>query len=101
MRGGDKKHPSQQGHSCPWVAGGSDMRSPWSLDGVARWADMNCGAVESICSGLTMQLSKTLIDIAKRHEYRIRCPQSLQLGLLTSDESPPRAGRRLAKEIKP
>ena len=48
-----------------------------------------------------MQLRETLIDIAKRQEYRIGCPQSLQLGLLTSDESPPRAGRRLAKEIKP
>jgi len=64
------------------------MRSPRSLDGVARWDGMYCRAVESICSGLTMQLRKTLIDIAKRQEYRIRYPQSLQLGLLTSDESP-------------
>jgi hypothetical protein len=89
------------GPLVPVVAGGSDMRSPRSLDGVARWAGMKCRAVESICSGLTMQLRKTVIDPAKRQEYRIRCPQSLQLGLLTSDESPPRAGRRLAKEIKP
>jgi hypothetical protein len=46
-------------------------------------------------------IRKTLIDSAEGQEYRIGCPESLQLGLLTSDESPPRAGRRLAKEIKP